>query len=513
DKDVMTYDGNLFPCIRKEKYDFFAHAILEYYYPDALRYNEPVNVDVLAQNMRFTLKRSFIDQDCEIMGMAFFEDADAPYFNLEFFCTTGYPLNDDTLPVKKNTILVDRRVNAYSPGAENITIAHEIVHLYLHQDPYSFAKFQSAGMCPKYYADTIDSSAGSLPINFSKWAEIHANGIAPCILMPKETFLYNTEEALKEYNIYETAIKYRHIINDLAEFYGVTQYSVRKRLMDLGYTEVEGVKNYVDGHYVRPYTFKKGALKKDETFTISIDNLGQVVGLNPQLTGYIEDGLFLFVENHLCVNSQRYIKRNNDGELILTDYALCHVDECCVKFTVQVKYNYPDADKAFKAALYRSFKDIMYSEYDLVDSKFEVNSAEFIEAIHDCNVTVPAMLEEIKNESFGEALNDLRAKEKLSIEELGDLSDIEHTEISKYIAGTTEPGKGHTVSLCMGLQLAPKFSNALLACRGIDLRGNGKPENEVFRNILMFMFKSSIKTVDQYCVSRTEHHIKEFRKI
>ena len=44
-------------------------------------------------------------------------------------------------------------------------------------------------------------------------------------------------------------------------------------LMDLGYSKAEGAYPFVDGQYVRGYSFEAGALDKNQTFTIPYADL------------------------------------------------------------------------------------------------------------------------------------------------------------------------------------------------------------------------------------------------
>ena len=44
-------------------------------------------------------------------------------------------------------------------------------------------------------------------------------------------------------------------------------------LIDLGYSKAEGAYPFVDGQYVRGYSFEAGALDKNQTFTIPYADL------------------------------------------------------------------------------------------------------------------------------------------------------------------------------------------------------------------------------------------------
>ena len=58
------------------------------------------------------------------------------------------------------------------------------------------------------------------------------------------------------------------IIDEVAVFYNVSRTAAKIRLIDAGFNEAAGTFNYVDGHYVRPHSWKKDSIKPNQTFTI-----------------------------------------------------------------------------------------------------------------------------------------------------------------------------------------------------------------------------------------------------
>lgn len=46
--------------------------------------------------------------------------------------------------------------------------------------------------------------------------------------------------------------------------------AAKLRAVDLGYNQAVGILQYVDGRYLPSYTFKQGALKKNQTFVLGI---------------------------------------------------------------------------------------------------------------------------------------------------------------------------------------------------------------------------------------------------
>ena len=108
------------------------------------------------------------------------------------------------------------------------------------------------------------------------WMEVQANGIAPYLLIPTESFTQKVKELTDKYqcqNNTDLLNKITFIIDELAEHYGVTRDAIRKRLTDIGYEEASGAFNFVDGQYIRPYRYPKQALKDLKVYSIPAEEL------------------------------------------------------------------------------------------------------------------------------------------------------------------------------------------------------------------------------------------------
>jgi len=89
-----------------------------------------------------------------------------------------------------------------------------------------------------------------------------------------------------------------------------------------------GAYNRVDGSYVRPYRFKKGSLKSDETYSVSYNDVLDVLFQNSRIVEGLIYKNYVFVENHICISDYKYITKDIFGKLVLTEYARRHMDEC-----------------------------------------------------------------------------------------------------------------------------------------------------------------------------------------
>lgn len=129
----------------------------------------------------------------------------------------------DTQVFKSKTVLIDpEAVKKTNSGCKNNTIAHECVHWYKHRLFYKRQQFA----LPRY-AKYCKCRVSQLPdtIDEENIMESQATGIAPRILMPKNTFIEAAEHLGVTYGKDN-----RDAIRALAEFYDVSRQSVEIRL-------------------------------------------------------------------------------------------------------------------------------------------------------------------------------------------------------------------------------------------------------------------------------------------
>lgn len=184
-------------------------------------------MNLLAERMGLTVLYHSISADGKSFGRVIFEDAECELYDADSEQIIKKKLS-------RNTIILDTHATSFfSLGSEKITLAHEIVHLHLHKSAFLFAKIIEKDLSQLECRNGGLISADDDPM---KWFEIHANGIAPCIAMPKENFIAKYKEYEDIYvaskGSYIEAIE--SIIKALSDFFGVTRYSVKKRLLDLG---------------------------------------------------------------------------------------------------------------------------------------------------------------------------------------------------------------------------------------------------------------------------------------
>ena len=498
-KPSKPLSGDFVPFMSRNQYDEYANEILEafYYkdYPEAKTNPLPINTELLASKMGLTIVNTCITKDRSIFGQIFFADAEVELFNTE-------KKENEKKIIKKNTMLVDDKV-AYlrSFGSRNLTIAHECVHSYYHRKTFLFAQMINNDI--HYIQCRVNGAMRSNEfITTTDWMEIQANALAPCLLMPKESFVLYANKLFDDYSTRGTVGTYtiNEIVDELARTYQVTLYAARKRLIDLGFELAVGAYNWVDDHYVRPYVFKKGSLASNETFTVSYKDVYKKVIANTKLRMAVLSSQYVFVENHLCVNSPDFVEKDENGDLILTDYALSNMDECCVKFKYKTIKGFT-ADSDYGLVCYLSRDTSKELEYDLEilnDPASVSEKSNFGERYRVHKENVDEVIKAIRNMSFGEILKYLMNYLDISIKELEVDSGLNERTIRRYLNGENKVAdKRSVVAFLRTLNLPVRICEIALNQAGVAFK-NGDDEDTALLSVMTLLRKSSAKEANQF---------------
>jgi DNA-binding Xre family transcriptional regulator len=489
--------GDLVPFIKKCDYGKAAEDILHRFYPESLMTPMPIDPLILARKMGLNVINRSISEDGSVFGEFFFSASKAYFFNRP----EGKSLQED---VAANTIVVDENVNSvYSFGCKNITVAHECVHAALHKEAFIFAK----ALDKSFNAIECLSDGkmkGSQDDDTVLWMERQANGIAPYLLMPNRTFLIKANDLIRLYSgfpDYDPLVYTERIIRDLSDFFGVTVYSARKRLIDLGFEDAIGCLNWIkDDHaFARSYLFKKGVLPAGETFTVDFKDIYKSVFENSKLLQGFASGRLVFVENHVCLNDPKYCVKSLFGELRLTEYARRHLDECCLRFKI-VAFNRPEETQLASACyLCRDCGQGFDFCIELSDGTGPLDSPQAkkdFEAFHD----EQSKMMKLSGEPLSQLLSDIIEMRHIEVKELSDASGISERQIGRYTNGKFSHATKRTlIALCHGLRLYPKVAEMVLKQGGFTL-ADGSREDEAFEAVLIGMREDTIENVNRFLI-------------
>jgi len=479
DEDALT--KFLVPYIYAKDLDAHAEKFLKKYCPRALEKPMPLPINEIIEAMGLSVYEAPLPSG--VFGRTYFSNT-----TVEVYDNRGNVIKREITP---GTILRDpTEVFMRNIGSKNNTIIHECVHWDKH---YKFFELQRL-LNPEIHSiscavvENYNRKNNDL-VNELEWMEWQANALAPRILMPASTTrrklnrimidLHNSFPNTRSGELMQMAI------SELADFFNVSTFAAKLRAIDLGFDQAAGVFNYVDGKYFPPISYKKGTLKKDQTYIVDFNNAVVETTLNQELSIALQAGHFVHANGLFVINDSKYIKLNDRSEAELTDYALEHVDECCLVFNRKTRIS-------------NSYDDSFYRYCFLCR---DANSESFVEATcelyKDNNEDVAKRATEmakIRNEaaritelmnslpgSFAGTLDAHIKRRSYTNEEMEERCQISERRIRDLRSNNDMKVELPTVlALCIGLNLQPTFAFDLLKKAGHDIMSRYTNDNLVY---------------------------------
>ena len=280
----------LVPFIYKKDLEVEAQEFLEKHYPENLKEPKFLDPVELAATMGLTVEVREIAEDMSIFGQIYFQDAETEFYD---------PKQDELVKtiVKAKTIIVDPNIFFLrNLGAVNNTIVHECIHWDKHRKAFELERLYNEN-ATQIKCQVVGGIKGDKR-NAVAWMEWHVNALAPKIQMPLIPFKTKAHELIKKFQkelgTTDMIDVMESVIDALATFFCVSRLAAKIRMIDAGYEEAVGTFTYIDSHYVKPHRFKKGALERNQTFSIdALDAAIQSI-IHPE----IRNGNYLYIDSH-----------------------------------------------------------------------------------------------------------------------------------------------------------------------------------------------------------------------
>ena len=490
-------DDSLVPVISSSDLERVASEFLERNFPSALKFTkigEPpvwVNPTKLAEKLTLTIRSHQIKEDSSVFGQIYFDDANVELYDKDLGTEVQTHIGRGTIIVDPDAFLL-RNI-----GSVNTTIIHECVHWDKHRKAFILEQLYNESVSCISCA-VVGGAASGISKKATEFMERQANQLAPKIQMPKGPFTSKAHEYIETFRNATNAIHDMDVmpmvIDQLAVDFGVSRQSAKIRLVELGFDGAIGAFNYVDGKYVRPHSFKKGAIKNNQTFTISAQDAAIQRFSNPELREKTANGDYLFIENHYVYNSPLYVCSDTDGRLMLTDYARANMDECCLVF-----------DLSITSKVESAYHTICFLNREQSDITFNV-------AYHNGYENAPqerqiAMRKKQQEEWLNirkqmtdepeQCMKLLLGWRNMKYTDLGDLIERDPKTIRRIVKGETAPNLNTAVLICFGLNLPPTISEKLLEVLGCKLKPFDK-EQQWINEALQVKYPEPLWAVKEY---------------
>lgn len=402
--------------------------------------------------------------------------------------------------INPGTILISRQKYFLgNDGTQRLTIAHEIVHWYLHQKYFKLlallddnADMMSCEVEPNCYDENM-----MLAQKAHWFAEWQANALAIRIAMPQNLVVsafYEARESAHPYHF--TGELVEDILRRVAELFDVPIFAAKQRARQLGFDDADGAFVYVDGKHYEPFWFTEGMLGQHQTFVINRTGYEGLYSKSADFAELIDSGKFIYLGYVVCINDPKYVTIDfsyETAEFRLTDYAREHADECCLVFSWQ-STSYLKDEYEFYGQAYLS-KEVNAEYY--VEHKYDkdfnskcVQTADSIkEAVAVYNAAYKAEKQVLINmmsngyDSFADALIYHMDRKKITVDDLVERSGLSDTTIKNYRAGKiSQPPIENVMAVCIGLNLSKVLALDLLSKASYQLGEN--PRDVAYKFLL-----------------------------
>lgn len=462
----------LVPYISKDDLDKYATLFLEKYFPQALSTPIPIDKNCIVEKMGLEVYCAPLTDT--IFGQIYFRPQEALIFSdVTMRKTQVVTLNEGTILVNPD-IYFDG-----NSGSGNNTVIHECVHWFLHKRMFDLQKIINPTIthieCETLAVINKDKSDFIEQLKYIEW---QANALAPKILIPRNTGINKLREIInevrKELPNSKKSELVEIIIRRFSTFFHVSNTAGKIRAIELGFINAIGIFNRVDGMIIPAYAFQKDAIRVGQTFCISFIDVVFMSITNPQFAEVLKDNCFVYVDGFVAINNEKYI-RLEEGRKHLTEYALEHVDECCLLFDCNLKRKkgYDDSFYSF-CSLCRDVDSSLFMETkynrNVGTNEDKGKMAKELHRIFNHNKEINKLLDDYRNLSFGKTLEQHIKRKNITNETLAEYTGFSPVTISNY---RTDKIKEYSIkgvlALCIGLNLHPSFSYDLLKKAGFVL--------------------------------------------
>lgn len=488
----FAFDTNdyLLPILYNSDYETVAHAILDDFFPEAKREiggdASVVSSEELARRMGLrVLDVRFADKT--VMGQLYYN-----YGEVHLLDDSGKTYAQ---MIRPGTILVNQD-NCTTAATRNSTIAHECCHMYL--DRWFFLLQMMTGRKYTPYSSRRRENRRYHHKNDAlDWMELQCEKLPAYLLLERNDVIDYVEARLKQCNWKKTPENIRAIVDGLAERYEVSYQMAKYRMIELGYCEAGGIRNYVNDMVI-PDHGCTWLWPANTTFTISAKDAALLAASDSKFERVICSGRYRYVEGHFCLNTDKYILRDYYGKPHLTVYARCHMEECCLGFTVGGRYRRteyavskvarnktePVTDK-YRAA-YRLVAEPGSSEYE------KENQAMVDDGL--------LWLEFYKNipDDFAEMIKAIMKRKGITQENLSFELGVDRKALLNYL-NQDRPSVAHVVGICVALKVPYFISMEILGAAGIKLRSTEQD----------FLYRQFLLNAENLTVSRCEDILKQ----
>ena len=475
-RDGIRLDEYLIPIFQWKDIEEEAESIIFRIAPEGLHNPEQLRPAVLAERLGLKIIHLPLYQRDRTASILFFDAGEV------LVCQDVQQPQLPPVParVEENTIVV----NSMKGFNSNRAIMHECFHYVEHQLFFQLQQLHNSDVMEITRWKRVDVQKKERgPV---EWMEWQAHVGSQCLLMPQTRLRKRLREELDGENPMSRHIGYRlqAVGRTLAKEYGVRNYQMRNRMIQLGYTAAKGALNFVDDGYIEPFAFSADKCRGSRTFVISPKEALEEYVRNEAFRKLLDTGRYVYADGHICVNDPAYVVLRN-GKLCLTEWANAHVDACCLRFMrsyyrgtgIRYVYGQLNSDEEYNG---RSLALSIEHGYENVLMQAR--------AMSDILTGLPA--------SFHGTLKAHMKRLNVTREKLAEEALLSDSTIKRLRSAEKDDYSfDQVIAVCIGLHLPPEYSLDLIRKSGRILRDT--PEHLVYRAILQTMYMNKIQEIQE----------------
>lgn len=473
----------LLPILRAKDYEHVAHDMLDCYFPENRKVIGGDTTVVEAEELAHRMGQRIEDvrfADMTIMGQIYYD-----YGEIDLIDDEGAVYRKRIRP---GTILISKD-NCSSAAVRNSTIVHECCHLYL--DRWFFLLQMMAGRPYQAYSSRRKEHRRGIHRGTAiEWMEKQCEKLPAFLLMEREDTMCFVDRTMEEHGGVRSPESMRHMIELLAKRNGVSFSMAKCRMIELGYYEAEGIREYVNGQVI-PDHGCAGAWPEKATFTISAQDAAKLACVDGAFESALRSGRYRYVEGHFCIDDERYCYIDEYKRIRLTYYARNHIDECCLAFKVigcRMKGEFR------QSAVFRKKGET--GQYPSGYTLAAEPGTEGYEKENSCLVSDCILWMDIYKEledEFGESIKHILKRKHLTQEALAGMLGVSPKALYNYL-NSDRPSLPHIVGICVAMSLPYYISMELIENAGYALR----------KSEIDFLYRQFLLQSEQISVDRCE---------
>ena len=405
--------------------------------------------------------------------------------------------------IRKGTIMYNPESVFFNGiGCANNTIIHECVHWEYHRKFFALMKLLDPSLAAIHCKVVEDIRGNRENSDDYHWMEWQANALTPRILMPADMMKLKYEEIKGE--IIASGVKhlpevYKQTISRLADFFQVTVTSVKIRLLELGFNYLKGIYDYAGQTPTKPYLYNPKKIQANQTFAAGLSDVITSANDNNDLKNCLALRTIVYTGGFFVINNKKYTYKDPlTGRQELTDYALEHMDECCLVFDCEPKKKVTFDDRYYSMCFLCRGQPGQ-NPYAKTVKNNDLNNGIMRRSIELCDALAEndealALVAQFED-GFAHNLGLLMERYGVSNRELKRTSTIDDHKIAAFVDGSKEPSRTEVLAIIAALQLYPVVAEALFTKAGFTFRAT--KQDQAYKFLMNHYYEEGLEVWNQ----------------